>query len=274
MGTFEDRVRETASTIAELDASSAAGELPAALVKAAATATWNVESPKSKREIQIDQWISKGTDIMDDEEAQETSPRTVSRQQKPFRTIHLLTHIIQLSIQAGTIPATQKRSVVTGLPKGAGQINSTKALRPISVGPVVGKIINKLVARRFANTLVAHGMLDPAQFAFLPGKGIHEAINAVLAGTRQSNEARNGAQGRACYTLFYDISKAYDCVRWSSIEQALVRLKAPRTLINFVIQSLQGSTLAMKVGTTGRTTKQVEIHKAIKQGCPLAPSSS
>ena len=45
----------------------------------------------------------------------------------------------------------------------------------------------------------------------------------------------------------------------------------PKEFATFVLQSLQGTTLAMKTNVPGRTTAPVELNKAIKQGCPLAP---
>ena len=75
----------------------------------------------------------------------------------------------------------------------------------------------------------------------------------------------------SCYAIYYDISKAYDCTRWSSIERALRRIGADQDLIDFVMNSLEGTTLAMKTGLKGQITPKVTLEKAIKQGCPLAP---
>jgi hypothetical protein len=60
-------------------------------------------------------------------------------------------------------------------------------------------------------------------------------------------------------------------LKWSSIENALARIGAPLNLRAFVMNSLKGTTLCMKTNIAGRVTPTVQLHKAIKQGCPLAP---
>ena len=195
--------------------------------------------------------------------------KTVER--RPEGALKLLKLIINHSLEARTIPETEKYNTVTGLPKGEGQVTSTAKMRPISVGPVIGKIINKLIAYRLARSLIASDSMDKAQFAFLPGLSIHEAINSVLACFKQSTKAKPNTAEKACYAAFYDISKAYDTIRWSSIERALRQKGAPRELIDFVMNSLEGTTLTMKTNSHGGRTRAVKVHQAIKQGCPLAP---
>jgi exonuclease III len=276
----ESTPNEVRKLLSGLDANSAAGELPAALLKAVTTNTYQETVKKTVKEMKRERRYAETGNMHQpagrDPRGAPTRRTIHINQDKqvtrhPDRALKLLTHVINLSLKAGSVPESEKRTVVTGLPKGEGQVHSTANLRPISVGPVIGKLINKMIAERLGAALIQHNMLDPAQFAFLPGRSMHEAINSVIACFRQSNNAENNTNTKPCYAVFYDISKAYDCVKWSSIERALKRVGAPKILIDFVIQSLQGTTLEMKTGRPGGMTKPVQIHKAIKQGCPLAP---
>ena len=52
---------------------------------------------------------------------------------------------------------------------------------------------------------------------------------------------------------------------------ALRRIGVGEAVVEYVMNSLKGTTLAMKTSIPGRITPAVEIHKAVKQGCPLAP---
>ena len=261
--------------IPDLDPNSAAGELPTALVKLATTGTYEETVPKTRKEMEREMRAEKAAaghaPIQDAVHTETHVKPTKVVTRRPRRALRILAHIINYSLEARTIPASEKQNVVTGLPKGEGQVTDTAKMRPISVGPVVGKLINKLVATRLGAALVKYGKLDPAQFAFLPGRSIHEAISSIIACFRQSNSAKPGSSAKACYAVYYDISKAYDNVRWSSIENALQRIGAPRALVDFVIKSLEGTTLKMKTGKPGGMTEAVQIHRAIKQGCPLAP---
>jgi len=260
----------------DLDATSAAGELPTALVKLTAMGTYEEEVVKTKKEREREyrhetdgdrhQPVGIDADGAPIARAPDINPtKTVER--RPEGALKLLKLIINHSLEARTIPETEKYNTVTGLPKGEGQVTSTAKMRPISVGPVIGKIINKLIAYRLARSLIASDSMDKAQFAFLPGLSIHEAINSVLACFKQSTKAKPNTAEKACYAAFYDISKAYDTIRWSSIERALRQKGAPRELIDFVMNSLEGTTLTMKTNSHGGRTRAVKVHQAIKQGC-------
>jgi hypothetical protein len=52
---------------------------------------------------------------------------------------------------------------------------------------------------------------------------------------------------------------------------ALERLGIEPDLIDYIMNSLEGSKMAMKTNVPGNITPHIAIRKAIKQGCPLAP---
>jgi hypothetical protein len=179
--------------------------------------------------------------------------------------------ITEVSFRAGDLPPPEKLGRITGLPKREGQVNSTDTIRPITVSPIIGRNINNILAKRLGNILEKHHILDQAQFSFLPGRNCHQALTSILQCLEQSKHAPNHSEGRACYALFYDISKAYDTIRWSSIQKALIRIGAPDDFIDFVLHCLIGTRICMKTSEPGCTTPYVQMHKGIKQGCPLAP---
>ena len=43
------------------------------------------------------------------------------------------------------------------------------------------------------------------------------------------------------------------------------------SFVKFVMAALLGSRVAMRTKIHGNVTREVELHKSIKQGCPLAP---
>jgi hypothetical protein len=97
--------------------------------------------------------------------------------------------IINLCLLARDIPQSEKENIVTGLPRKEGQVFSTDSIRPISVGPTFGRLVNRLIATRPSNVLTHNKILDPAQFAFLPGKSIHEPIDTIVRCFDQSLKA-------------------------------------------------------------------------------------
>jgi hypothetical protein len=189
---------------------------------------------------------------------------------RPNRATWLLRDIINFCIETRDLPDTLKHTIVTGLPKDEGQVNDLDRIRPISVGPIVGRIVNKILASRLGHTLSEHSILDGAQYAFLPGRNIHEPINTLINCFEQSVLAKPGSAPKQCLAIFYDISKAYDTVRWSSIKKALIRIGAPKPFIEYTMNSLKGTTLSMKTNIPGRVTPTVksQSHKTRVPTCP------
>ena len=274
---------ETLSMISDLsDSSPGHDAISPKIIKIISTKVWNTKVLKPKVTIQAEirnkrysQSLAakaKASGLVDIPKEwltpEETEMTIIGR---PTRFVKLLTRLINLCLITKDIPNDEKHSIVTPIAKSGSQVRDTKNIRPIAVGPIIARIINKMMARRLADKLVRHNLLDPAQYAFLPGRSIHEPINSVLhcLDDYKSRQGTNLSTG--CYIIYYDISKAYDCVRWSSIERALELLGMDPNFIDFVMNTLAGSTLAMKTNLSGRTTERVQMHGAIKQGCPLAP---
>ena len=130
---------------------------------------------------------------------------------EPTTTRALFLEILNLCLTTRDIPASEKHGITTALPKAEGLVASTDSIRPISVGPAISRLLNKIIADRLSSLLVRHEILHSAQFAFLPGGDIHEPINSTLACYRDSAKYQ-----KACYAVFYDMSKAYDTLRWSN----------------------------------------------------------
>jgi hypothetical protein len=274
--TAKVELEEIQRTLSDLQNDVAAGTLPARLIKIAAHKPWKTKESKPDiqlaRERQQHEWdAAQGLAPPNGEISLEMDTHT-----HPTRSIKLLRMIVEASFRAGDLPNPEKHGIITGLPKADkktvyAHVSSTTSLRPITVSPIIGRIINNVMAKRFGSALELNNILDPAQFAFLPGRNIHQAISAIVECFTQSNSTPNNTPGRECYALFYDISNAYPTVKWSSIQQALIEIGAPNPFIDFVVNSLQGTTISMKTNIPGRVTPAVEIHKSIKQGCPLAP---
>jgi hypothetical protein len=77
---------------------------------------------------------------------------------------------------------------------------------------------------------------------------------------------------KGCFAIYYDISKAYDNIKWSSIETAMLEIGLEKHFAKFVMATLLCSRVAMRTNIQGNVTREVELHKSIKQGCPWPPS--
>jgi hypothetical protein len=265
-----------------LDSTSAPGYdgISPALLKAVLTSTWTERVPRGPMDDlreRIDLKFNTSFQNMRDSLGYREGTAQALRRMpnpNPYRSIikepnlcrQVLLRILNLCLLTRDIPAFEKHGITTGLPKSEGLVTSTDDLRPISVGPTISRLLNKIMADRLSTLLVRHQVLDKAQFAFLPGGDIHEPISSAIACYRDRK-----AHEKALYAIYYDISKAYDTIRWSSIKEALERIGLGDDFVTFVMSSLQGTTLSMRTNRAGHVTPAIEMHKAIKQGCPLAP---
>ena len=245
-------------------------QISPALLKTICLTEWDITVNKSDLEIQRETTARNTAqelyDLTKEGEVPPPPALTKTMTKTPLYAPHMIQKIIKHSFKAQDIPTSEKLNIVTGLPKKEGQVNDTDNIRPI-----IGRIINKIISKRLGIILKNNHLIDKAQFAFLPGGDIQEPINTVIQCFSQSLSAANETKQRECYAIFYDISKAYDTIRWDSIENALIKAGSSQSFINFVMNSHKGTKLAMKTNKPNRITPQVEMHKAIKQGCPLAP---
>ena len=279
--------QDTKALINRLDSNSQAGTLSPLLLKLATTHTWTITQQKSKSELKREAYITKTlfNNHADTHPLLKNPnhkyhhpdhtfhPTTTTKKSTitPFRGLYIITNLIRLCLLTKDIPAPEKSNLITAIPKKHGITNTMDNIRPISVGPIIGRMINKLMAERLGSAIIQHNLMDPAQFAFQPGKSIHEPITSIMTCFRQALKAKPGTKHKACYAIFYDISKAYDTLPWSSITRALHRLGLPQPFIDFAMNTLRGTKISIKTGQLGKATLEVELFKAVKQGCPLAP---
>ena len=189
----------------------------------------------------------------------------------PTLAPQLLQMIIELSLMSKNLPTTEKQATITPLPKKGAFLQEMNNIRPIAVGSPIGRTIGKLLAGRLGTILIENNMLDHAQNAFLPGRDIHNPISIVKECYKQSLNAPNGTSKRPLYAIFYDISKAYDTVQWSSITMAMRDIGLTEDFISFVHNSLQGTSIRMKTSINGKATEYITMNQAVRQGDPLAP---
>ena len=263
---YKPALAEMAELVSSLDPHSSAGldTISPKLIKIVCTKSWSTTTNKSKTTMNEERRTNRFSLELRNHAKKlgiDTTPNdwyepapTVTTLTSPTRFLKLLTKYASLCFETRDLPKVEKKSIVTPVPKKGSQVRSTDNIRPIAVGQIIARIINKLVARRLSNKLRDHNILDPAQHAFLPGHSIHEPINTLIHCLSDYHRKRNTKEARNCFVIYYDITKAYDCVRWSSIEAAMERLKLDPALIDFVMNSLSGSTIAMKTSVNGRIT--------------------
>ena len=255
------------------------------LLKIITTTTWSEKVPCTEGEAQAYRLHDEFYDYMREAKSSGATVEAVRREPRgkdteityePKQSRQFLLCILNLCLEIRDLPDSEKLGIITALPKSEGMVTSMDDIRPITVGPALSRLLHKILAHRLGSLISGNGdakksLIDPAQFAFMAGYDIHEPINSAVACYRDFADRLTTENPVGCFATYYDISKAYDTIRWDSIKKALENLGIDENFITFVMSSLKGTRVAMRTNVPGNITRKVTLHKSIKQGCPLAP---
>ena len=132
-----------------------------------------------------------------------------------FTTVVSLTHIINLVIRKGIIPADWKCARVSAIYKHDSKLDLNN-YRPISVLPVVSKIFEKVVFDQAYAFLNKNNLLSDIQSGFRP---LHSTLTAMLDVT--DKWYTNMDSGLINAVLFIDLKKAFDTIDHNILLQKL-----------------------------------------------------
>jgi hypothetical protein len=139
----------------------------------------------------------------------------------------VICHIFNLSVSCGIVPDIFKEAFVVPVPKTKNP--SCDDFRPISMLPVLSKLLEKIVFRKWLFPLVPK--IHKNQFAFVPrdGQGTTVALTYIMNRTLSFLDTPGAVR-----LLMIDFCKAFDKLPHNSILNALSSLKAPRELLSWL----------------------------------------
>ena len=128
-------------------------------------------------------------------------------------------------LNSGTIPGYLAKSKLILLSKENSSYPTVGSCRPISILPILDKVLQKIIHSRLTDGPEQHRPLCESQIGFTRGKStvdnIHK-LNSILSGRmdllqmERSNRVRNDLRSKI-YLLFVDWSSAYDTVHRGSL---------------------------------------------------------
>ena len=157
---------------------------------------------------------------------------------------------------------TQRRGVITLLPKTDRNILELKNWRPITLLNQDYKLATKSIASRICKYL--HKLIHPDQTGFIKGRYIGENIFKML----NIIEYLDGEQVDALL-INIDFEKAFDNLEWDFIDYCLKRLNFGESLRGWVRTFY--TDVECCVLNNGWTTSSFKLSKGARQGCPLSP---
>ena len=118
-----------------------------------------------------------------------------------------ITLLINISLTSGQVPAEWKAARVVPLFK-SGKVVDMDNYRPISILPVLSKVLERAVHKQLYHYLQLHKILSPYQYGFRKNNSTEFAALSFAETIR-----RNMDQGCLTGAAFIDLRKAFDVVR-------------------------------------------------------------
>ena len=178
----------------------------------------------------------------------------------------IVAHLFNVSMHSGQMPSKWKHAIVTPVPKvkQVSEFTGLSDLRPISVTPILSRILEKIIVRKYLWPTLDDDLMDD-QFAYRPTGSTTAALIQMLHYIYEKFESGNDY----VRCLLIDYSKAFDTVNHSVLIKELSTLGLPRPIFKLIANFLEGRTQAVKIGTLMSTL--LRITRSIVQGSGLGP---
>ncbi len=132
-----------------------------------------------------------------------------------FITAHYLTVIINTSIVTGIFPETWKHALVVPVLKN-GDAADVSIYRPISLLPILSKVLEKIVSTQLVNYLEENNLLSKTQHGFRPKLSTATALTVVT-----DEIYKNMGSKKVSLLTLCDLSKAFDSLNHSTLLEKL-----------------------------------------------------
>lgn len=192
-------------------------------------------------------------------------PTSFLKMAKPV-FVPLLTSLGNLIIEQGIFPRDLKRSIIHPIYKGGdrGDINN---YRPISVLPVISKIMEKLINSRLLGFLNTFSILSKNQYGFRTGISTENAISDL---TRNVTTHLDNKKKALC--IFLDLKKAFDTVSIPTLLYKLNRIGIRDNFLALLTDYLQDRTQIVKLDKNTYSNVNISNNYGVPQGSVLGPT--
>ena len=174
----------------------------------------------------------------------------------------LYVNAINKAYKEGHLSISQRRGVITLLPKSKKNCLYLKNWRPITLLNCDYKIAAKAISSRVKKILP--NIINNDQTGFQKGRFIGENIRLI-------NDIINytETQNIAGLLLFLDFEKAFDSLEWHFIYETLAKYNFGDSLISWI--KLFYTDISSCILNNGWSSGFFELGRGVRQGCPLSP---
>lgn len=172
------------------------------------------------------------------------------------------TTAVQSFFLYGFMPKGVNATILSMIPK-IDNAQHMKDFRPIACCNLLYKVISKILANRLKAILP--DAIEPNQSAFIKGRLLLE--NVLLASEMVNGYHKDSISSRCA--IKFDITKAFDTVKWSFIVSVLQVMGLPDRFIQWIHLCI--STASFSVAVNGSLEGFFTSARGIRQGCSLSP---
>jgi len=172
-----------------------------------------------------------------------------------------LTKLFNLSLKSGKVPSDWKFARIVPIPKSGNPVNPSN-YRPISILPVLSKLLEKHIHNIISYHLHNVCPLSPNQWGYTAGKS---TTTALLSFTHECQEALDSG-GEVC-SVFFDLSKAFDTVPHQSLLLKLFHLQVNPFILRWIhsyLSNIDGITSSVSHSKVTIYADDIALYKIIK----------
>lgn len=177
-----------------------------------------------------------------------------------------LTHIINLSLRSCKFPDIWKKALVIPIHKG-GDPKHPSNYRPISLLPILSKVLEKILSSQIRDYLDTHELLNTRQFGFRNRTSTDQLLLQIVDKIRHLIANKNS---RFATLAALDVKKAFDCINHSLLVSKLGKNfsfndDACSLMNNYLTNRMQ----AMKIN--GKLSNRKPVLTGVPQGSVMGP---
>ncbi|KAK9497402.1 hypothetical protein O3M35_004114 [Rhynocoris fuscipes] len=174
-----------------------------------------------------------------------------------------LSYLINSCFKVGHFPNNLKLSRVVPVHK-SGSIDDINNFRPISLVPIVAKVIEGIMYKQMQAFVESNCILSKRQYGFIRGQG---TINAITDFMKSGYEALNN--GDSLVVKLLDLSKAFDTVSHDILVKKLAWYGFDETAIKCISSYLSERLMTVHKGNA--YSSLLSLNQGVPQGSILGP---
>ena len=179
-----------------------------------------------------------------------------------WKELHLdMIKSFNFAFDTGTLSISQRRGIITLIPKPNKDTTSLENLRPISLLNVDYKILTKTIANRLEKVLPK--IINPDQTGYVKGRYIGENVRLILDIMSYTDKTK--VPGVA---LFIDFRKAFDTIEWDFLIDTLDKFNFGPDVRNWV--KIFYNNVTSCVLNNGHASEFFTLERGVRQGYPLS----